>query len=207
MAPFSTQVEGQRRSALLGPLGNGKGNPRHGLTWRARASTWVAGANSTPGPALLARLIRGRPGEEQLYLRHNGPEHVMAFAPTRSGKGVGLILPTLLAWEGSSIVLDIKGENWALTAGWRKSQNQVVLRFDWSDPSGASAAFNPLEEIRLDMLLAIPDVQNMAAMLVDPSGRGLEDHWSKAAFAMLGGVLLHCLHHGAAWPGTHGHAV
>lgn len=48
------------------------------------------------GPALLARLIRGRPDEEQLYLRHNGPEHVMAFAPTRSGKGVGLILPTLL---------------------------------------------------------------------------------------------------------------
>ena len=50
---------------------------------------------------------------------------------------------------------------------------------------GASAAFNPLEEIRLDTLLAIPDVQNMAAMLVDPNGKGLEDHWSKAAFAML----------------------
>ena len=103
-----------------------------------------------------------------------------------------LILPTLLAWEGSSIVLDIKGENWALTAGWRKSQDQVVLRFDPSDPSGASACFNPLEEIRLDTLLAIPDVQNMAAMLVDPTGKGLEDHWSKAAFAMLGGAILHC---------------
>jgi len=144
------------------------------------------------GSALLARLFRGGADEEQLYLRHNGPEHVMAFAPTRSGKGVGLILPTLLAWEGSSIVLDIKGENWALTAGWRKSQEQAVLRFDPSDPSGASAAFNPLEEIRLDSLLAIPDVQNMAAMLVDPTGRGLEDHWSKSAFAMLGGALLHC---------------
>ena len=116
----------------------------------------------------------------------------MVFAPTRSGKGVGLILPTLLAWEGSSIVLDIKGENWALTAGWRKSIGQNVLRFDPSDPSGASARFNPLEEIRLDSLLAIPDVQNMAAMLVDPTGKGLEDHWSKAAFAMLGGALLHC---------------
>lgn len=99
----------------------------------------------------------------------------MVFAPTRSGKGVGLILPTLLAWEDSSIVLDIKGENWALTAGWRKSQDQVVLRFDPSDPSGASARFNPLKEIRLDTLLAIPDVQSMAAMLVDPNGKGLED--------------------------------
>ncbi len=144
------------------------------------------------GVALLLRKLKSRPEETQLYLRHNGPEHLIVFAPTRSGKGVGLILPTLLAWEGSSIVLDIKGENWALTAGWRKSQDQIVLRFDPSDPSGASARFNPLEELRLDTLLAIPDVQNMAAMLVDPTGKGLEDHWSKAAFAMLGGAILHC---------------
>lgn len=144
------------------------------------------------GLALLLRTLQSKPEEVQHYLRHNGPEHIMVFAPTRSGKGVGLILPTLLAWEGSSIVLDIKGENWALTAGWRKSQDQVVLRFDPADPSGASACFNPLEEIRLDTLLAIPDVQNMAAMLVDPTGKGLEDHWSKAAFAMLGGAILHC---------------
>jgi type IV secretion system protein VirD4 len=140
----------------------------------------------------LLRSLQSRPEEVQLYLRHNGPEHIRVFAPTRSGKGVGLILPTLLAWEGSSIVLDIKGENWALTSGWRKSVGQKVLRFDPTDASGASARFNPLEEIRLDTLLAIPDVQNMASMLVDPTGKGLEDHWSKAAFAMLGGALLHC---------------
>lgn len=144
------------------------------------------------GATLLLRTLRSKPDEVQRYLRHNGPEHIMVFAPTRSGKGVGLILPTLLAWEGSSIVLDIKGENWALTAGWRKSQDQVVLRFDPSDPSGASARFNPLEELRIDTMMAIPDVQNMAAMLVDPNGKGLEDHWSKAAFAMLGGAILHC---------------
>lgn len=144
------------------------------------------------GLASMFRALRSKPDEVQLYLRHNGPEHIMVFAPTRSGKGVGLILPTLLAWEGSSIVLDIKGENWSLTGGWRKSQDQVVLRFDPSDPSGSSAAFNPLEELRIDTMMAIPDVQNMAAMLVDPNGKGLEDHWSKAAFAMLGGAILHC---------------
>jgi type IV secretion system protein VirD4 len=144
------------------------------------------------GISSMLRALRSMPDEVQLYLRHNGPEHIMVFAPTRSGKGVGLILPTLLAWEGSSIVLDIKGENWSLTGGWRKSQDQVVLRFDPSDPSGASAAFNPLEELRIDTMMAIPDVQNMAAMLVDPNGKGLEDHWSKAAFAMLGGAILHC---------------
>jgi type IV secretion system protein VirD4 len=53
------------------------------------------------------------------YLRHDGPDHVMAFAPTRSGKGVGLVVPTLLSWTGSAVIHDIKGENWALTAGWR----------------------------------------------------------------------------------------
>lgn len=144
------------------------------------------------GMALFMRFLKGQSQEVQFYLRHNGPEHIMVFAPTRSGKGVGLIFPTLLAWEGSSIVLDIKGENWALTSGWRKSQGHITLRFDPSDPSGASAAFNPLEEIRLDTIMAIPDVQNMATMLVDPHGKGLEDHWSKAAFAMLGGAILHC---------------
>ena len=49
------------------------------------------------------------------YLRHVGPEHVLCFAPTRSGKGVGLVVPTLLAWSGSAIVHDIKGENWTST--------------------------------------------------------------------------------------------
>lgn len=130
-------------------------------------------------------------GKEQLYLRHNGPEHVTVFAPTRSGKGVGLILPTLLAWIGSSIVLDIKGENWALTSGWRKSQGHSVLRFDPSDPSGGSAAFNPLDEIRLGTLYAIQDIQNLAMMLADPDGKGLGDHWTKAAFAFFAGLLLH----------------
>ena len=53
------------------------------------------------------------------YLRHNGPEHVLCFAPTRSGKGVGLVIPTLLTWPSSTIVHDIKGENFQLTSGWR----------------------------------------------------------------------------------------
>ena len=61
------------------------------------------------------------------YLRHHGPEHVLCFAPTRSGKGVGLVVPTLLTWPGSAIVHDIKGENWGLTAGWRARFGRVLL--------------------------------------------------------------------------------
>ena len=54
------------------------------------------------------------------YLRHKGPEHMMVFAPTRSGKGVGIVIPTLVSWDESVLVLDIKGENWALTSGFRE---------------------------------------------------------------------------------------
>ncbi len=79
------------------------------------------------------------------YLRHDGPEHVLCFAPTRSGKGVGLVVPTLLTWPGSCIVHDINGENWTLTAGFR-SRFGRVLKFDPTDAS--SAAYNPLLEVR-----------------------------------------------------------
>jgi type IV secretion system protein VirD4 len=79
------------------------------------------------------------------YLRHDGPEHVLCFAPTRSGKGVGLVVPTLLTWPGSAIVHDIKGENWTLTAGWRTRFGRVLL-FD--PTNAASAAYNPLLEVR-----------------------------------------------------------
>ena len=68
------------------------------------------------------------------YLRHDGPEHVLCFAPTRSGKGVGLVVPTLLTWPGSAIVHDIKGENWTLTAGWRARFGRVLL----FDPTNAA---------------------------------------------------------------------
>lgn len=129
----------------------------------------------------------------QYYLRHNGPEHILCFAPTRSGKGVGLILPTLLSWPHSSVVLDIKGENFALTSGYLKTLNHKVLRFDPSDETGASAAFNSLEEIRLDSPKAIPDTQQIASMVMDPKGEGLEDYWNKAAFGFFGGALLHCI--------------
>lgn len=131
-------------------------------------------------------------GKELVYLRHNGPEHIMAFAPTRSGKGVGLVLPTLLSWSESALILDIKGENWAATAGWRKSQGQKVLRFDPRAHNGG-ARYNPLAEIRLDTLSAISDAQNIASMLVDPDGKGFKDHWNKAAFSFLSGAILHCM--------------
>jgi len=125
------------------------------------------------------------------YLRHDGPEHVLCFAPTRSGKGVGLVIPTLLTWPGSAIVHDIKGENWTLTAGWRARFGRVLL----FDPTNAkSAAYNPLLEVRRGEW-EVRDVQNIADVLVDPEG-ALEkrNHWEKTSHALLVGTILHVLY-------------
>ncbi|MEO0883032.1 MAG: IncP-type conjugal transfer protein TraG [Pseudomonadota bacterium] len=125
------------------------------------------------------------------YLRHDGPEHVMAFAPTRSGKGVGLVVPTLLSWTGSAIIHDIKGENWKLTAGWR-SKFSRTLRFDPTSPT--SIRYNPIQEIRKGHR-EISDVQNIADILVDPEASTLKaNHWEKTANALMAGSILHILY-------------
>ncbi len=128
------------------------------------------------------------------YLRHDGPEHIAAIAPTRSGKGVGLVIPTLLTWPHSVVVHDMKGELWNLTAGYRKYElDGRVLKFDPAAQSG-SCAFNPLQEVRLGEKSEVADVQNLVTIIVDPDGKGLQDHWTKTAHAFLTGVSLHLLY-------------
>ncbi|MCQ9148069.1 conjugal transfer protein TraG [Ochrobactrum sp. BTU2] len=128
---------------------------------------------------------------DRAYLRHDGPEHVLCFAPTRSGKGVGLVVPSLLTWPGSAIVHDIKGENWTLTAGFRFEHGRVLL----FDPTNAqSAAYNPLLEVRRGEW-EVRDVQNIADILVDPEGSlDKRNHWEKTSHALLVGAILHVLY-------------
>ena len=125
------------------------------------------------------------------YIRHSGPEHVMTFAPTRSGKGVGLVIPTLLSWPYSTVVHDIKGENWQVTSGHRSNFSHCLL-FDPTNP--ASAKYNPLLEVRKGRN-EVRDVQNIADILVDPEG-ALErrSHWEKTGHALLVGAILHILY-------------
>jgi type IV secretion system protein VirD4 len=128
------------------------------------------------------------------YLRHNGPEHIAAIAPTRSGKGIGLVVPTLLSWPHSVVVNDQKAELWNLTAAWRREEaGNVVMKFDPGAAEG-SAGFNPLEEIRLGTIHEVGDVQNLVTILVDPDGKGLADHWAKTSHAFLTGAVLHVLY-------------
>jgi type IV secretion system protein VirD4 len=170
-----------------------------GSLWRARQARFVTTYGSArwaktaevkaAGLLADAGVFLGRLGED--YLRHDGPEHVMAFAPTRSGKGVGLVIPTLLSWTGSVIVHDIKGENWELTAGWRSRFSHCIL-FNPTDMR--SARFNPLLEVRKGPN-EVRDVQNIADILVDPEG-ALEhrSHWEKTSHSLLVGAILHVLY-------------
>ncbi|WP_408610215.1 conjugal transfer protein TraG [Bombella apis] len=134
-------------------------------------------------------VLLGRYDRE--YLRHDGPEHVLCFAPTRSGKGVGLVVPTLLTWPASAIVHDIKGENWTLTAGFRAKHGRVLL----FDPTNAkSSAYNPLLEVRQGEW-EVRDVQNIADILVDPEGSlDKRNHWEKTSHSLLVGAILHVLY-------------
>jgi len=128
---------------------------------------------------------------EKDYLRHDGPEHVLCFAPTRSGKGVGLVVPSLLTWPGSAIVHDIKGENWQLTSGFRSRHGRVLL-FDPTNPK--SSAYNPLLEVRRGEW-EVRDVQNIADILVDPEGSlDKRNHWEKTSHSLLVGAILHVLY-------------
>jgi type IV secretion system protein VirD4 len=129
------------------------------------------------------------------YLRHNGPEHICAIAPTRSGKGVGLVVPTLLSWPESVFVLDRKGENYAMTAGWRqKHAHNIMLRFDPAEP-GISCRWNPLGEIRFGTRYQVSDTQNIALMVIDDDGKGIQgNHFRSAAFELLVGLILHALY-------------
>jgi type IV secretion system protein VirD4 len=189
-----------RAGMLAGASGfMGCGAAVGGSLWRARQSgavttygsaRWATAAEMRAAGLFADRgLFLGRFGSA--YLRHDGPEHVMAFAPTRSGKGVGLVVPTLLSWTGSAIVHDIKGENWTLTAGWRSRFSHCLL-FDPTDPR--SAHYNPLMEVRRGAA-EVRDVQNIADVLVDPEG-ALErrNHWEKTSHSLLVGAILHVLY-------------
>jgi type IV secretion system protein VirD4 len=169
--------------------------------WRSRQSRRVTtyGSARWANDTDIRKAGLSQPGgvflglHDAQYLRHEGPEHVLTFAPTRSGKGVGLVVPTLLSWPASVVIHDIKGENWQLTAGWRSRFSHCLL-FNPTDAD--SAGYNPLLEVRRGAH-EVRDVQNIADILVDPEG-ALErrNHWEKTSHALLVGAILHVLYAG-----------
>lgn len=124
-------------------------------------------------------IILGRKGSS--YLVFGGAEHVMLYAPTRTGKGVGVVIPNLLNWPDSVVVLDIKKENWEASAGFRAAHGQHVVMFDPLDPEGRTARYNPLGCIdRRNSVEVLDELQKLATMLF-PAPDKTDPFWAEAA--------------------------
>ena len=144
--------------------------------------------------AALARndgdLIIGRSGDGKL-LRYDGPAHLLTIAPTRSGKGVGTIIPNLLTANRSIICIDPKGENARITGRQREAYGPV----HYLDPFGLSgrptASYNPLALLDPESLDLAEDAMTLAdALVFDESGGG-DPHWNEEAKALIAGIILH----------------
>lgn len=136
-----------------------------------------------------ASVVIGMDKKERLFFNW-GVEHLLAFAPTRSGKGIGLVIPTLLSWSQSVVVTDIKGENFQITAWWRSLFSHVIY-LNPTDPN--SACFNPLLEIRPGTN-AIRDAMNLAEILASPAEGDDDPFWTGGAKKLLSATMLYVLY-------------
>lgn len=128
---------------------------------------------------------------------HDGVEHILLMAPTRSGKGVCTIVPTGLIWKHSIFFFDPKGELWSLTSGYRKNfLHQKVLKFQPLCTDGSGARWNPLAEINYRTTEELIDTQSIVSVMVRPDGeqKGGDSFWPDSAAALLNGVILHLLY-------------
>lgn len=172
-------------------LSEGTGDLHGSARWASADDMKGAGILGQPDGVYIGGWYDQRK-ESLHYLRHNGPEHVLAFAPTRAGKGVSLVIPTLLGWNESAVIYDIKGENWEKTAGYRQAMGHLCLQFSPVDETGRGSRFNPLREIRVGSLRDVSDAQNMANLLVrNIENHPTDTHWVETAAMIVTGVLLH----------------
>ncbi len=117
----------------------------------------------------------------------DGYQHILLFAPTGSGKGVGFVIPNLLFWKDSVIVHDIKLENYEFTSGWRKKHfKQKVFLWNPADPDGVSHCYNPMDWISKKPGQMVDDVQKIASFLLPE-----QEFWQNEARALLTGIMLY----------------
>lgn len=137
------------------------------------------------------------------FLVADGYQHVLLFAPTGSGKGVGFVIPNLLFWRDSVIVHDIKLENYELTSGWRKKNlNQRVILWNPADPDGISHCYNPMDWISKKPGQMVDDVQKICNFLLPE-----QEFWQNEARALLTGVMLYLVSGDDDKPTTLGEVV
>lgn len=164
--------------------------------WRSDPVTFGGARFLTPQQALKcgllgsAGLVVGKLGKNLLRFA-DAEGSMVVFAPQGSGKGVGIVVPNLLAYPGSVICTDPKGENHAIT-GRTRGRFGAVYCLDVAHPE-LSHRFNPLDVVRRDDLLAVDDCRRLAELLMPKDGREEDDHWRKRSVSVLTGVMLYVL--------------
>lgn len=126
------------------------------------------------------------------YLCLGGNTSVAVGAPTRSGKGVGVVVPNLLNWPDSVVALDMKKENYELTAGFRSASGQPVFMFDPGDSQGRTHRWNPLGYVASETGQRISDLQTIAN-LIWPDAPGADPIWPASARSLFLGLALYVL--------------
>ena len=175
--------------AFFGLTGDSHGSARFAGRKELKA---LEGRNGQQDAGLL---IGRNPGTGRL-LRYDGPAHLITLAPTRAGKGVGTVIPNLLAVDRSVLVIDPKGEN-ARIAGEARRRFGTVHVLDPFEISGhPSACYNPLDRLTPDSLDLGEDAASLTeALVMDPPGQVTEAHWNEEAKAILGGLIMFCVCH------------
>lgn len=133
-------------------------------------------------------IIVGQLGSR--YLMFGGQQHAIISAPTRSGKGVGIVIPNLLNWPESVVVLDIKQENWDITSGYRQKHGQECYLFNPAAADYRTHRYNPLAYINPDPNFRIDDVQKIANMLF-PDVQGTDVIWTATPRGLFLGIVLY----------------
>ncbi|MGE0115010.1 MAG: type IV secretory system conjugative DNA transfer family protein [Steroidobacteraceae bacterium] len=133
-------------------------------------------------------LILGRLGRR--YLMLPGQQGVALAAPPRAGKGIGIVIPNLLNWPDSLICVDIKKENWTLTAGFRAQAGQACYLFDPFAEDGQTARWNPFFYVSMDAHKRVNDLQRIAEMLY-PDPPNVDPFWTASARSLFLGIALY----------------
>ena len=131
-------------------------------------------------------ILLGRTGAKN-YLICDDFQHILLFAPTGSGKGVGFVIPNLLFWEESVVCHDIKMENYELTSGFRTQKlGQQCFVWNPADPNGISHCYNPLDWLSEKPGQLVDDVQKICNLILPE-----QEFWQNEARSLLLGVILY----------------
>lgn len=132
-------------------------------------------------------MLLGRTGINN-YLVCDDFQHILLFAPTGSGKGVGFVIPNLLFWQESVVCHDIKMENHQLTSGYRRKIGQDVYLWNPADPDGVSHCYNPLDWISTKPGQMVDDVQKICNLILPE-----QEFWQNEARSLMLGVILYLI--------------